>query len=63
MSAVWALLAFGMTLAGGAFAFRYQRSLHAIMAFSAGLLIGVVFLDLVPEIVGISHAPWFHRAA
>ncbi|HKR64019.1 MAG TPA: ZIP family metal transporter [Thermoanaerobaculia bacterium] len=56
MSAVWALLAFGMTLAGGAFAFRYQRFLHAIMAFSAGLLVGVVFLDLVPEIVEISHA-------
>ncbi len=51
MSAVWALLAFGMTLAGGAFAFRYQRYLHSIMAFSAGLLIGVAFLDLVPEIV------------
>ena len=50
MSAAWALLAFVMTLAGGAFAFRYQRSLHAIMAFSAGLLIGVAFLDLIPEI-------------
>ena len=55
MSAVWALLAFAMTLAGGAFAFRYQKSLKAIMAFSAGLLIGVVFLDLVPEIAEISH--------
>lgn len=55
MSAVWALLAFAMTLAGGAFAFRYQRYLHAIMAFSAGLLVGVVFLDLVPEIVAISN--------
>lgn len=55
MSAVWALLAFAMTLAGGAFAFRYQRYLHAIMAFSAGLLIGVVFLDLIPEITEIAH--------
>jgi ZIP family zinc transporter len=55
MSAVWALLAFAMTLAGGAFAFRYQRFLKAIMAFSAGLLIGVVFLDLVPEIAEVSH--------
>ncbi len=50
MTALWALLAFAMTLAGGAFAFRYQRYLHAIMAFSAGLLVGVVFLDLMPEI-------------
>lgn len=54
MSALWALLAFAMTLAGGAFAFRYRRYLQAIMAFSAGLLIGVVFLDLVPEIVEIA---------
>lgn len=50
MNAAWALLAFVTTLAGGAFAFRYQRHLHAIMAFSAGLLIGVAFLDLLPEI-------------
>lgn len=55
MIAAWALLAFAMTLAGGAFAFRYQKSLHGIMAFSAGLLIGVVFLDLIPEIVEASH--------
>jgi ZIP family zinc transporter len=55
MSAAWALLAFAMTLAGGAFAWRYQRYLHAIMAFSAGLLVGVVFLDLLPEIIEITH--------
>jgi ZIP family zinc transporter len=55
MNAAWALLAFVMTLAGGAFAFRYQRYLQPIMAFSAGLLIGVVFLDLVPEIVETAH--------
>jgi ZIP family zinc transporter len=56
MSALWALLAFGMTLAGGAFAFRYRRYLQAIMAFSAGLLIGVVFLDLIPEIIELAHS-------
>jgi ZIP family zinc transporter len=54
MNALWALLAFAMTLAGGAFAWRYQRYLHAIMAFSAGLLIGVVFLDLVPELAELA---------
>src|SRR5215212_2804449 len=56
MSALWALSAFVMTLAGGAFAFRYRRYLLFIMAFSAGLLIGVAFLDLVPEVVEIAHA-------
>lgn len=55
MSAVWALLAFVMTLAGGAFAFRYRRYLLYTMAFSAGLVIGVAFLDLMPEIVDISQ--------
>ena len=55
MSALYALSAFLMTLAGGAFAFRYQKYLLYIMAFSSGLLIGVVFLDLVPEIVEIAH--------
>lgn len=55
MSAVYALAAFFMTLAGGAFAWRYQKYLHAIMAFSAGLLIGVAFLDLLPEIVELAE--------
>lgn len=54
MSAFYALAAFLMTLAGGAFAWRYQRYLNAIMAFSAGLLIGVVFLDLMPEISALA---------
>src|SRR2546428_7595862 len=39
-----------MTLAGGAFAFRYRRYLLYIMAFSSGLVIGVAFLDLMPEV-------------
>lgn len=55
MSALYAISAFLMTLAGGAFAFRYQRHLLYIMAFSAGLLIGVAFLDLVPEVVAIAQ--------
>ena len=55
MSALYALAAFAMTLAGGAFAFRYQRYLLYIMAASAGLLIGVAFLDLIPEVVELAH--------
>jgi ZIP family zinc transporter len=55
MSALWAISAFVMTLAGGLFAFRYRRYLLYIMAFSAGLLIAVAFLDLIPEIVAISQ--------
>jgi len=55
MSAVWALSAFVMTLAGGAFAFRYRQYLLYIMAFSSGMLIGVACLDLVPEFVELAH--------
>ncbi|MGZ8796320.1 MAG: ZIP family metal transporter [Thermoanaerobaculia bacterium] len=55
MAALWAISAFLMTLAGGAFAFRYRRYLLYIMAFSSGMLIGVAFLDLMPEIVNLSH--------
>ena len=51
MPALYALSAFVMTLAGGAFAFRYRRYLLYIMAFSSGLVIGVAFLDLLPEVV------------
>src|SRR5258708_19268634 len=55
MPAVYALAAFAMTLAGGAFAFRYRQYLLYIMAFSSGLLIGVAFLDLVPEVFELAH--------
>jgi zinc transporter, ZIP family len=51
MVAVYALSAFVMTLAGGAFALYYRKYLLFIMAFSAGVLVGVVFLDLFPEII------------
>ena len=55
MGAVWAISAFVMTRAGGAFAFRYQRYLLYIMAFSSGVLVGVVFLDLIPEVAAIAQ--------
>jgi zinc transporter ZupT len=51
VTALYALSAFVMTLAGGAFAFRYRAYLLYIMAFSSGLLVGVVFLDLIPEVM------------
>ena len=54
MPALYALAAFLMTLAGGAFAFRYQRYLLYIMAFSSGLVIGVAFLDVLQEVADAS---------
>jgi ZIP family zinc transporter len=46
----WASAAFVATLAGGAFAYFRRRQLLPVMSLSAGMLIGVVFLDLIPEI-------------
>ena len=54
MPALYALAAFAMTLAGGAFALHYRRYLLYTMAFSSGMLIGVAFLDLLPEVAEIS---------
>ena len=51
MPALYALSAFLMTLAGGAFAFRYRQNLLYIMAFSSGMVISVAFLDLLPEVM------------
>ena len=43
--------AFLSTFAGGLFAIRFKDKLHFIMAFAAGVLIGVVAFDIFPEIV------------
>ena len=45
-----------MTLAGGGFALRYRQYLLYIMAFSSGMLIGVAFLDLLPEVTETAFA-------
>jgi zinc transporter ZupT len=45
-----ATVAFGSTAAGGLFAIRYRRHLHLILGFTAGVVVGVVGFDLLPEI-------------
>lgn len=37
------------TLAGGMFALRLKDSLHLVLGFSAGAVIGVAFFELLPE--------------
>ena len=39
------------TLLGGLFAIKYKSKLHYIMAFAAGVLLGVVAFDILPEII------------
>lgn len=46
--------AFFTTLCGGFFALRLKDSLHLILGFSAGAVIGVAFFDLLPEAFSLS---------
>lgn len=39
------------TLLGGLFAIRFKDKLHYIMAFAAGVLLGVVAFEIFPEII------------
>lgn len=45
-----ALTAFVSTLAGGIVALKNRDRLHRILGFTAGVLVGVVALELIPEI-------------
>jgi zinc transporter ZupT len=58
---VIAAAAFSSTLAGGLLALRLRDSLHLILGFSAGAVIGVAFFDLLPEAINFG-AP-FHTPA
>jgi zinc transporter ZupT len=42
------------TLGGGFFGIRYRDRLHLIMSFTAGVLISVVFFEVIPEIFRVT---------
>ena len=57
MNAILASLAtFVSTLSGGFFAIRHRDRLHLIASFSAGVLVGVCFFDILPEIISLSQS-------
>src|SRR4051812_21555191 len=41
---------FASTLTGGLFAIRHKDRLHRILGYAAGVLLGLVAFDLLPEI-------------
>lgn len=43
------LLTFFSTLSGGLFSLHHHKRLHYIMSFTAGVLLGVSFFDILPE--------------
>jgi ZIP family zinc transporter len=47
------LSAFISTLSGGLFAIRYRRYLNRILGFTAGVVMGVIAFDVLPEIFDI----------
>jgi len=51
MLAAIAVATFFATLLGGLFALRFKDSLHLVLGFSAGAVIGVAFFDLLPEAI------------
>jgi zinc transporter ZupT len=51
------LAAGAATLAGGALALRLQRRIHLILGFSAGAVIGVALVDLLPEALELGGRP------
>jgi zinc transporter ZupT len=48
---ILSIATFFSTLLGGLFAAKFKDKLHYIMAFAAGVLLGVVAFDIFPEII------------
>lgn len=48
---LFSILTFASTFLGGLFALKFKNSLHFIMAFAAGVLLGIVSFDIFPEII------------
>lgn len=56
MSAIFlSLAAFLSTVAGGLFALKFRDRLHFILSFTAGVLLGVVCFDVLPEIFNLAR--------
>ncbi|HXU99321.1 MAG TPA: hypothetical protein VG166_02350 [Caulobacteraceae bacterium] len=54
---VLGLAAAAATLAGGTLALRLERRIHMVLGFSAGAVIGVALLDLLPEALALGGPP------
>lgn len=54
-------LAMCSTLAGGYIAIKAHRRIHLLMGFGAGVLLGAVFFDLLPESLAVAEAQGWNR--
>ena len=51
VACILSAMTFVSTLAGGYFALRYKDRLHRILGWTAGVLMGVVAFEILPEIL------------
>ena len=56
MAILLALSTFASTMLGGLFALRHRDQLHLILGFTAGVILGVVAFDVLPEISRLSRS-------
>src|SRR4051812_32179474 len=52
---MFSIATFFSTFFGGLFALKNNDRLHFILSFTAGVLIGVVSFDVLPEIFRLAH--------
>lgn len=52
---IFSIGTFLSTLGGGFFGIRYKDRLHLIMSFTAGVLISVVFFEVIPEVFRVTR--------
>lgn len=52
-----AILAFLSTLFGGYIAFKYKRFIHIFSGFTAGTLLALIFLEIIPEVIELNDSP------
>lgn len=57
---ILSIFTFFSTLIGGIFGIKNKDKLHLIMSFTAGVLISVVFFDIMPEIVTLTNENHFN---
>lgn len=51
------LFAFISTLFGGFIAFKYKRFIHIFSGLTAGTLLGIIFLEIIPEVTELNDSP------
>lgn len=56
MVLILSIVTFFSTFFGGLFGLKHKDKLHLILGFTAGVLIGVVFFDIFPEIMSLTQS-------